>query len=426
MTQAIAPLPHPLVRCLQEVADAVDGVAGSDPIYLPTAAKGEVLAGLTRQIARLEGLRLSVLAAAGDVADETGARSPGAWLAHRERLHPGDGRRLQRLAEALDARWPGVRDALTAGDMSLPQAEVVVAALDDLPGDLDPDLRVRAEAHLIGEAEHFDPQRLRVLGRRILEVVAPDVADDHERRALERAEARARARMRITTRALGNGLSRATVDLPTASMDLWLTQLHAFASPRRDHLTESGGLVEGEVRIDPDTGERIRYPQLLAQAFCTMLERMPAEALPRHGGVAATLMVTMSLDQLRAGVGVAELSTGHTISPGEFRRLACNADLIPAVLGGDSEILDLGRAHRLFKPAQRKAMAVRDRTCRTDGCDIPAAWTEAHHLTPWSRGGKTDLRDGVLLCSWHHHRAHDPRYDLRRLPNGDLRFRRRN
>jgi hypothetical protein len=209
-------------------------------------------------------------------------------------------------------------------------------------------------------------------------------------------------------------------------MDLWLTQLHAFASPRRDHLTESGGLVEGEVRIDPDTGERIRYPQLLAQAFCTMLERMPAEALPRHGGVAATLMVTMSLDQLRAGVGVAELSTGHTISPGEFRRLACNADLIPAVLGGDSEILDLGRAHRLFKPAQRKAMAVRDRTCRTDGCDIPAAWTEAHHLTPWSRGGKTDLRDGVLLCSWHHHRAHDPRYDLRRLPNGDLRFRRRN
>ena len=112
MTQAIAPLPHPLVCCLQEVADAVDGVAGSDPIYLTTEAKGEVLAGLTRQIARLEGLRLSVLAAAGDVADETGARSPGAWLAHEGRLHPGDGRRLQRLAEALDARWPAVQAAL--------------------------------------------------------------------------------------------------------------------------------------------------------------------------------------------------------------------------------------------------------------------------------------------------------------------------
>ena len=279
MTQAIAPLPHPMVRCLQEVADAVDGVAGSDPIYLTTEAKGEVLAGLTRQIARLEGLRLSVLAAAGDVADEAGARSPGAWLAHEGRLHPGDGRRLQRLADALDDRWPAVQAALSAGDMSVPQAEVVVASLDDLPGDLDPDLRVRAEAHLVAEAEHFNPQQLRVLGRRILEVVAPEVADDHERRALERAEARARIRMRITTRALGNGLSRAIVDLPTASMDLWLTQLQAFASPRRDHL-EGGSLVEGEVRIDPDTGERIRYPQLLAQAFVSLLERIPTNSCP--------------------------------------------------------------------------------------------------------------------------------------------------
>ena len=153
-----------------------------------------------------------MLAAAGDVADEAGARSPGAWLAHHGRLHPGDGRRLQRLADALDDRWPAVQAALSAGDMSVPQAEVVVASLDDLPGDLDPDLRVRAEAHLVAEAEHFNPQQLRVLGRRILEVVAPEVADDHERRALERAEARARIRMRITTRALGNGLSRAIVD----------------------------------------------------------------------------------------------------------------------------------------------------------------------------------------------------------------------
>ena len=425
MSQAIAPFQHPLVGCVAEVGATLDRVAGADPIYLTTDAKEAVLSGLTRQIARLEGLRLSVLAAAGDVADEAGARSAGAWLAHRERLHPGEGRRLQHLSEALDTRWPAVRAALSAGDVSVPQAEVVVAALEDLPRDLDPELRVRAEAHLVAEAEHFNPQQLRVLGRRILEVVAPEVADEHERRALERAEARARARMRITTRALGNGLSRAIVDLPTVSMNLWLTQLHAFASPRRDHL-EGGGLVEGEGRIDPDTGERIRYPQLLAQAFVSLLERLPTNLVPRHGGGAATLLVTMSLDHLRAGLGVAELSTGHTMSPGEFRRLACNADLIPAVLGGDSEILDLGRAQRLFKPAQRKAMALRDRRCRADGCDIPAAWCEAHHLMPWSRGGKTDLRDGVLLCSWHHHRAHDHRYDLRRLPNGDLRFRRRN
>jgi hypothetical protein len=96
------------------------------------------------------------------------------------------------------------------------------------------------------------------------------------------------------------------------------------------------------------------------------------------------------------------------------------------VLGGESEVLDLGRSSRLFSPAQRKAMAVRDRRCRTEGCTVPAAWCEAHHATkPWAHGGLTNIADGVLLCAWHHHRAHDPRYDARRLPDGDYRFHRR-
>jgi hypothetical protein len=137
-------------------------------------------------------------------------------------------------------------------------------------------------------------------------------------------------------------------------------------------------------------------------------------------------VVTLDLDSLVAGVGSAELSTGGRISAAEARRLACNAGVIPAVLGGRSEILDWGRERRLFQPAQRKAMQVRDRTCRADGCDIPAAWCEAHHANkPWSRGVRTDLRDGLLLCAFHHHRAHDPGWRTDRMPDGQLRFHRR-
>jgi hypothetical protein len=96
------------------------------------------------------------------------------------------------------------------------------------------------------------------------------------------------------------------------------------------------------------------------------------------------------------------------------------------VLGGASEILDLGRTRRLFSPAQRKALAIRDLTCRADGCDIPAPWCEAHHAAdPWTHGGRTNLTDGLLLCSFHHHRAHDHRYDTHHLPTGQLRFHRR-
>lgn len=423
MSHQTLPMPHPLVRCVRRVAEELEAVAGTDPAYLSREAKAEVLEGLSEELARLEGLRLAVLATADDVAEDAGARSAGAWLADRVRADGRVGRRWQRLSDSLDQRYAATSAALRHGQVSVAQVEVIVNALDALPTGVGPVVRESAERRLVADAQHFTPRELRVLGRRVLEVVAPEVAEDHERRALEREERRARDRMRLVTRDLGNGMSRAVVDLPTWSMDLWLTQLHAFASPRRDHL--DGADPAGVARRDPETGARIGYPEQLAQAFCTMLERMPKGVLPVHGGDAATLLVTIDQASLEKGVGAARLSTGGVLSVGETRRLACNAGIIPMVLGGDSQPLDVGRKRRFYQPAQRKAMAVRDRECRAAGCDVPAAWCEAHHLRPWSAGGKTDLADGLLLCGFHHHRAHDRRYDQTRLPNGDVRFHRR-
>ncbi len=118
-------------------------------------------------------------------------------------------------------------------------------------------------------------------------------------------------------------------------------------------------------------------------------------------------------------------ATGDLITAAQARRLACTAKILPAVLGGDSIPLDLGRARRLFSPAQRKALLIRDTTCRAEGCEVPGTWCDAHHTDPWSTGGPTDLTNGVLLCNHHHHRAHDNTYRNDRLPNGDLRFHRR-
>lgn len=155
------------------------------------------------------------------------------------------------------------------------------------------------------------------------------------------------------------------------------------------------------------------------QRMCSFLECIDPARLPLHGGDATTLVVTLSLDALLAELGTAELlcaglvpgdeTTGDQITAAQARRLACTAKIIPAVLGGDSLPLDLGRAQRLFSPAQRKALLLlRDKTCRAEGCDIPGTWAEAHHLVPWSTGGRTDLANAVLLCSHHHHRVHDP------------------
>ncbi len=136
--------------------------------------------------------------------------------------------------------------------------------------------------------------------------------------------------------------------------------------------------------------------------------------------------MTIPLDDLRAATGVGVLGDGTPITAGEVRRLACAAGIVPAVLGGRSEVLDLGRSRRLFTAAQRKALAIAQPTCRAEGCTVPAPWCEAHHAQQtWSRGERTDLANGQLLCAWHHRRAHDDRYDRSLMADGSVRFHRR-
>jgi hypothetical protein len=134
----------------------------------------------------------------------------------------------------------------------------------------------------------------------------------------------------------------------------------------------------------------------------------------------------INLADLVTGVGVATTSTGDPMTAEQARRMACNAGIIPVVLGKKGQVLDLGRAARFFTPAQRIAMEIRDRECTTRGCHTPAAYCHAHHYRqPWSKGGNTDLDDGKLLCPFHHHRAHHPHWDTHHHPDGTTTFTRR-
>lgn len=419
MTDLQSTFDHPVLTCAAEIGAALDRVAAADPMSMPTAAKAEALVELSRLVERLHGLRLRVLAGADDVALEAGMRSAASWLAHQVRGGRGPMAAAGRLAESLESRWRRLQQALLSGLVNAEQAHVIAAALDALPSDLDREILAKAEAHLIAEAGHFGPKRLRILGSKVLETVAPDEYDDQERRKLEDEERRARQTTRLTMRRRGDGTTDIRIRVSDAVAGRLKTYLEAYASPRRGHLAPDAD------RVDPATGQRLPYPVLLGQAFCSLLEAVPSTRLPRHGGASTSVVVTIDIAALRDQVGAAGLNTGDRISAGDAMRLACNASIMPLVLDGKGQPLHLGREKRLFDRAQRIAMAVRDGGCRAEGCAIPAAWTEAHHLTPWSRGGRTDIEDGVLLCPWHHHRAHDPGYLLSRMPNGDVRFRRR-
>jgi hypothetical protein len=209
------------------------------------------------------------------------------------------------------------------------------------------------------------------------------------------------------------------------------TYLGALTSPRLSSVaTGEQGRPVVDPWLDPDTGRRTPQDQRLGQAFVALLERVTARDLPQHGGLGASVVITIDFDSLTQGVGQGTIGDpageGARLSPGEVRRLACASGLIPVVLGADSVPLDLGRTSRFFNGGQRKAHALSHPTCEAAGCTVPAAWCESHHKRdPWSRDGATDLADLAFLCPWHHHRAHDPRYLGAWSPGGGVIFHRR-
>ncbi|MFF1634744.1 DUF222 domain-containing protein [Leifsonia sp. NPDC058248] len=128
-----------------------------------------------------------------------------------------------------------------------------------------------------------------------------------------------------------------------------------------------------------------------------------------------TVVVRIDWEALRSGRGTGEIDGVRSpVSAGTVRRMAADASMIPVVLGGGSEVLDLGRARRLFSRAQRIALAERDGGCAWPGCPHPPSYTEAHHIRWWdAHTGPTDLTNGVLLCGAHHHRIHDDGWEIR-------------
>lgn len=89
---------------------------------------------------------------------------------------------------------------------------------------------------------------------------------------------------------------------------------------------------------------------------------------------------------------------GEYISAAAARRMACNAGMLPLVMGGKSQPLDLGQRRRFFSKGQKRAIAARDRGCTSPGCTMPTHRCEVHHIKPFSEGGKTDVSNGALLC----------------------------
>ncbi|CAN5871109.1 hypothetical protein BH20ACT6_BH20ACT6_20600 [soil metagenome] len=410
---------HPLAVALSTVEAALGEVADTGCWSLSDAELADLVTQASSARARVDEvcLRLAAAAHSREPGAAFAATSTAGWLRASQRMSRRAAAAQVRLGSALDRRCSITRSALASGQVNIEQAAVIVAAIARLPKEVTDVQRQACEAHLVELSATFGPEELRILGRRVWEAVDPDGADAAEGRLLEAEEAAARATTMLQMRPQDDGSTRGKFVLPNAQADMLQAALDAMLAPRRPVPDQpasepaGGEQAASEQPVDPDLdNERLPYAQRLGLAFCELIEHLPTEQLPQAGRSTPTVTVTLSLAALVTGVGAATLSTGTAMSASQARRLACNANLVPQVLGGDSVVLDAGRARRFHDHHQRGVLGTTQRGCIADGCDRPPAWCEVHHPTAWAAGGRTDVNGdhgGVLLCGRHHHLVHD-------------------
>jgi hypothetical protein len=405
---------HPIVACAGVLDGALKDVASVEAAFMSVGDKQAALTALVSVRSQLDALVARVLAASGDVAEAHGLRDAAVWLAGQSRATQREARRDLALGRAF-GQHPWVAAALTAGGLRTEQARVIAAAVEALPAHVDAPTREAAESVLVGLAEQHDAGDLQQIGKRILDVVAPEVGESHEAAVLEAEERRAAATVELSMVDDGEGRCRGSFVVPSHVGKMLRRHLLALANPAR----------HSEAELRGESGDFKPLRRRLGEALVEYVERYPTDATPQTAGVNATVVVTLTLTELVAEHATALLDDGTRMTAGQARRLACEAGIIPVVLGADSQALDLGRTRRLFTKAQRIALGLRDGGCTARGCETSASGCHAHHDDPWSRGGLTDLANGRLLCPRHHRLAHHSQYAITIHADNKVTFTRR-
>jgi hypothetical protein len=283
------------------------------------------------------------------------------------------------------AKLPVVREALQDGVLDGEHVEVIASAIGDLPDWATLEHRELVETTLTDTARVHDPRVVREHGKILLARLDQDGVDPHQEDKL------AEPANELSYRVDRDGwlTMKARID-PEAAEEL-VGMIGELAKPEKD----ADGMP------DPRTPAR-RY----GDAFTQIVHRAAQGDDDSAGGQKPHLHLFLDYNTLLDGIGMATLDGGHFLPATAVRRTACDAGIIPVLLGTDSVPLDLGLEHRLVKPGQRKALIARDKGCSFPGCHLPARWTDAHHVKHWADGGRTDLHNLVLLCRRHHRLVH--------------------
>lgn len=338
--------------------------------------------------------------------------------------------------------------SLQAPAVSSYAATLITATLDRLQHHTTPDTLDRIEHHLTTAATSTDPDFLARLAQRWTDTIDADGTEPTEE-ALRHTQG-------AFIRKPRHGLHHLEIFATTDQYEHLLTVMNTATNPRTTTPNTSTGTTTPTTGTEHHgrTAETAAVPDLPAQPAPPALDRrtraqkqldgiitaaktaLATNTLPTTGGNKPQIIATIHYrdlfpthttatatgerpgipappgTQTGTGTGTGAFAFTGPVAATTLRKIACDADIIPALLGTHGEILDLGRKTRLFTPAQRTALTTRDQGCAFPNCTIPAPWCEAHHITYWSHGGPTTTNNGVLLCSHHHHLIHKEQWTI--------------
>ncbi|MFD3402328.1 DUF222 domain-containing protein [Kribbella sp. NPDC058693] len=398
---------------------------------------GELLAALDAvdaDIARKETYRLQLVARIDETgyAEELGARDAVELLTLRHRQNRRDAYRDVKLARALPkyrdvsaalvegTPAPGLADAGPAdrGWLLRPaQAAAIVSALERVRSRVPVEDLDVAEKQLVGLAAHLSPDELRATAKQICDLLDSDSPEPDEHKAY--------ARESLTLAPAENGVKFRGY-LANENAELLRSLIHAGARPHKT--------IDGE--LDPRPRDK-RQADALSSALTiaatatdagcqtrpandppsTRDAGAPAADAGKDGwtpgfGAKANITVTIDFHDLKAATANAtgQLVYGDGLSAATIRRLACDARILPLVLGSNSEPLDVGRSERLVTRAMRRALNARDKGCVV--CGAPPIMCDAHHVKSWIEGGETNIENLALLCRRHHTDLHNGHWTI--------------
>lgn len=379
------PMPEPLDAVLREVRAWGDGTAATD-----ATDRVAWVAGLRQLVDAAESVYLQILSdvdANGDAELLHGARSTGSWLQGALHLAPAEASTHVRVARAgRDLLAPAVSE-LREGRVSIDHLAAVERSVRRLPAN------VVAEAieALTDLAPLVDVGRLRTAGRALQHAVDPDGALRECERQYDRRYLQLSPLLDGMVAVDGlldpEGAAAVEAALAPSLVPAGDHDLRTAAQRRAD------GFVEvARSAMDSDAATTLSGQPVQIQVL------VPWHTLTSAADPSSTVSTPLLGQSLREGLA---------LTPQAAKRLGCDAAVARLVFGPDGVPLDLGRSQRLFSPAQRRALAVRDGGCRFPRCPRPPRFTDAHHIVPWSQGGASDLDNALLLCRHHHRLVHE-------------------